>query len=457
MRVPLGAGFAGRIAVERMAIFIADVDHADIMNPILREKGIRSLMGVPLIVEGDLIGVLHIGSLQPRTFDIRDLAVLELAAARAAPAIERGRLLHQLEREHRHTVTLQRSLLPRRLPSAPGLSVAARYVPARDEVGGDWYDTITLGDGQVGVAIGDVVGHGIGAAALMGQLRTALRAYALTRDSPSKVLTLVDRFVDALDEDVMATAAYALVDLDSGWVRYASAGHLPPVLIAGGEPPRALDLAPAPPLGAFGHRLCPEYDFTLNPGDILLLYTDGLIERPGISLIASIGALAEALAGVRSTEEACLTAMDRMLPELGPRDDVAVLAVSVEPAPQILVVELPARPASLVSARRQLRRWLRAQDIDEVTESEFMIAAGEACSNAVEHAYSPGRGTFSVRGTRTDDVIELSIQDHGQWRPPRGEHRGRGLSIMRAAMDSVEITAGAEGSAIVLRRSVQPS
>jgi GAF domain-containing protein len=102
LRIPLGRGFAGRIAKERVAIFIADVDHADIHNPILREKRICSLLGVPLIVEGDLIGVLHVGSLVPRIFDLRDLAVLELAAARAAPAIERARLLAELEREHRN-------------------------------------------------------------------------------------------------------------------------------------------------------------------------------------------------------------------------------------------------------------------------------------------------------------------------------------------------------------------
>ena len=136
VRIPIGRGFAGRIAEERVAIFIADVDHADILNPILREKGIRSLLGVPLIVEGELIGVLHVGSLRPRIFDQRDLAVLELAAARAAPAIERAKLQTSLQREHRIAMMLQNALLPRRLTDFPGVSIAARYLPARDEVGG---------------------------------------------------------------------------------------------------------------------------------------------------------------------------------------------------------------------------------------------------------------------------------------------------------------------------------
>ena len=142
VRIPIGEGFAGRIAGDRVAIFIADVDQADILNPLLRQKGIRSLLGVPLIVEGDLIGVLHVGSLHPRTFAPRDLALLQVAAARAAPAIERTRLFSALAHEHSVAVVLQRSLLPRRLVDVVGVSVAARYIAAHNEVGGDWYDVI---------------------------------------------------------------------------------------------------------------------------------------------------------------------------------------------------------------------------------------------------------------------------------------------------------------------------
>src|SRR5437588_1465777 len=140
VRIPVGRGFAGRIAAERVAIYIADVDHADILNPILREKGIQSLLGTPLVVEGDLIGVLHVGSLKPREFGQRDLAILQVAAARAAPGIERARLYSALEHEHRVAVILQRSLLPKRLVQVAGVEAAARYFPATDEVGGDWYD-----------------------------------------------------------------------------------------------------------------------------------------------------------------------------------------------------------------------------------------------------------------------------------------------------------------------------
>jgi len=135
VRIPIGRGFAGRIAQERVAIFIEDVDHADIMNPILRQKRIRSLLGVPLIVDGDLIGVLHVGSLKRRIFGPRDLAVLQVAAARAGPGIERARLYSALEHEHRVAMVLQRSLLPKQLIDAAGISAAARYMPASYDVG----------------------------------------------------------------------------------------------------------------------------------------------------------------------------------------------------------------------------------------------------------------------------------------------------------------------------------
>jgi putative methionine-R-sulfoxide reductase with GAF domain len=228
VRIPIGRGFAGRIAAERVAIFIRDVDHADIMNPILREKGIRSLLGLPLIVEGNLIGVLHVGSLKPRMFGTRDLAALQVAAARAAPGIERARLYSALENEHRVATMLQRSLLPRRLINIAGVSAAARYRPASHEVGGDWYDVFELPRGRFGIAIGDVVGHGLRAAALMGQLRTALRSYALEDHPPGRTLQLVDRYMRAMSEPAMATAAYAILDPGTGAVCAGQRGAPPP-------------------------------------------------------------------------------------------------------------------------------------------------------------------------------------------------------------------------------------
>jgi serine phosphatase RsbU (regulator of sigma subunit)/anti-sigma regulatory factor (Ser/Thr protein kinase) len=460
VRIPIGQGFAGRIAEERVAIFIADVDHADILNPLLREKGIRSLLGVPLIVEGDLIGVLHVGSLIPRQFDVRDLAVLELAAARAAPSIERARLLGALEREHRNAVSLQRSMLPRRLGSVAGMTIAARYVPARDEVGGDWYDVIELSRSRVAVVIGDVVGHGLEAATLMSELRTALHAYALDNHGPARTLELVDRFAVSLDRDAMATAAFALVDGEAGVVRYASAGHLPPVFVSAKGVGRMVEVPLAPPLGAFGFKRCPEHELPFELGDILVLYTDGLVEQPGVPLRRSLAELVDAVAGARSPEEACLLSMDRLMHHRGPRDDVAVIAAQSEPIPAVLDLELPADPTMLVRLRQVVTRWLRAQELDREVEAEILIAVSEACANAVEHAYGPNRGRFKVWAQRVvseplGESIEVTVADAGRWRPPRGENRGRGLKIMEAAMDSLDVRTTDAGTEIVMRRQLR--
>jgi anti-sigma regulatory factor (Ser/Thr protein kinase)/putative methionine-R-sulfoxide reductase with GAF domain len=455
VRIPIGGGFAGRIAQERVGIFIADVDHADILNPILRQKRIRSLLGVPLIVEGDLIGVLHVGSLAPRVFDLRDLAVLDLAAARAAPAIERARLLDVVEREHRNAVMLQRSLLPPRFGAVHGVTVAARYLPARDEVGGDWYDMIQLPRGKVGVVIGDVAGHGLGAATLMGQLRTALRAYALDGHRPGQALRLVDYFALSLDEEVMASAALAVVDPDKGTVTLASAGHLPPILVSADGQARAVEIPVAPPLGAFGFKDCPEHELPLGPGEMMLLYTDGLIERRGVSLWTSIDTLVASITGVRGPEDACLMVMDRLVPQRGPADDVAVIAVQNDPVPAVLELEMAAYPKTLAPLRHALRRWLQAQGVEREVEIEITIAVSEACANTIEHAYGPSRGSFTVHGEHRDGCVEVNVRDHGRWQPPRDGHWGHGLKIIEAAMDEVDIHADNTGTAVTMRRKLK--
>jgi len=283
VRIPLGGGFAGRIAAERVPIFIGDVDHADVLNPILREKGVRSLLGAPLIVEGRVIGVMHVGTLQPRRFDDDDAALLQLAAGRAAPAIERARLFEALDQEHRNAVALQRSLLPEGLPEVAGLDVAARYLPSFDEVGGDWYDVIELPGGLVGLAIGDVAGHGVRAAALMGQLRTGLRAYALEGQPPGETLKRLDRLLRSIRGRGMATAAYALFSLETGSLRIASAGHPPPVLVSAAGEASLIEIAAAPPLGTLPYPTHQEVETSLGPGETILMYTDGLIERRGES------------------------------------------------------------------------------------------------------------------------------------------------------------------------------
>ena len=455
VRLPLGQGFAGRIAAERVPIFIADVNHADVLNPILREKGIASLLGVPLIVEGELIGVLHVGSLTPRTFGQDDVAVLQMAAARAAPAIERARLFAELEHEHDVSMVLQRSLLPQRLADVVGVNVAARYLPAREEVGGDWYDVFELPRGRVGVVIGDVVGHGIAAAALMGRLRTALHSYAIEGHGPGRTLELVDRFVQSLNESAMATAAYAVFDTYTSTLQYSTAGHLPPLVISGSGV-RMLEVTPAPPLGAFPYGRCPEHELSLESGEMLLLYTDGLVERRGVALSAGIDVLATAVSAAQTPEDACTLAVAKLVPPEGLRDDVAIVALQNAAVPSELNLTLPAEPKTLAHARRILRRWLNERGADEGDVAEITIAVSEACANAIEHAYAPSPATFELHARARDGEITFTIRDGGRWRPPRGQNRGRGLSIIVAAMDDVQIDRTAEGTEVVMRRRIAP-
>lgn len=454
VRIPVGRGFAGRIAAERVAIFIADVDHADIMNPILRQKGIRSLLGLPLIVEGELIGVLHVGSLKPRTFGPRDLALLQVAAARAAPGIERARLYAALEHEHSVAMILQRSLLPQQMVDLAGVSVAARYMPATYEVGGDWYDFFPLPGGRFGIAIGDVVGHGLKAAALMGQLRTALHSYALEDHSPARTLQLVDRYIRSMSQDAMATAAYVVLDTDTGLLRVASAGH-PPALILGAEGGRLLELPPSPPLGAFPYSSWAEHESWLSGEEILLLYTDGLVERPGTPLMGSIDRLLTVTAAALSADEACRLAVEHMIPFARLRDDIAIVAMQYGTVPEELSLRLPTEPTVLADVRRVLRRWLRLQAVPEQTGREVVLAISEICANAIEHAYPPAPADFELTARRAGDQLEFVVRDKGVWREPRGENRGRGLNVARAAMSEVEINSSDVGTEVILRRRVE--
>jgi anti-sigma regulatory factor (Ser/Thr protein kinase) len=213
----------------------------------------------------------------------------------------------------------------------------------------------------------------------------------------------------------------------------------------------------APPLGAFGFKRCPEHELQLAPCETLLLYTDGLVERPRIPLRQSLAELIDSVAGARSPEDACLLSMDRLVPHRGPRDDVAVIAVQSDPIPVVFDLDLPADPAMLVRLRHVLTRWLRTQKLERELQAEILIAVSEACANAVEHAYGPSCGRFKVKAERVDEAIEVTVLDEGRWRAPRGDNRGRGLKIMEAAMDSLDVRTEDGGTKIVMRRELRPT
>ncbi len=255
--IAFGDRFAGRVASLREPLLAQDPDPADVQDLAMGELDIDSLIGVPLLAEGTVTGVLVTGVARPRRFTAEDLNLLRLAADRVALAIMHAQVY---EREHRIAETLQRSLLPERLPQVPGLAAAARYLPAATEaeVGGDWYDVIPIPGGGVGLVMGDVAGKGLAAASMVGRLRSALRAYALEGHDPARVVEQLNRLVwTEAEESQMATLLYLIVDPANDQVRWVNAGHPPPLLVQDGSgEPVALPRGRA--LGAAGGAAVPE-------------------------------------------------------------------------------------------------------------------------------------------------------------------------------------------------------
>ena len=452
VRIPVGRGFAGRVAATRQPVRILNVAEADIYNPILREKGLASLLGVPLIVEGKVVGVLHVGTLTQRAFDDEDVELLQRAGDRAALAI----FSRLTERERGLADALQRSLMPR-LPELPGVSLAGRYLPAAaDRLGGDWYDAFPLPDGRLGMAIGDVVGRGFHAAAIMGQLRSGLRAYAVDGVAPGEVLERLSRLLRQIEPGRTATVVYMIVDPHGGGVAVATAGHPPPLVQAPGEEPRLLDLPGSVPLGATRHVRYDSHDMEVEPGSVLLLYTDGLIERRDESLDDSLGRLmATVRDGDDDLEHLGDALVDVLLPEGPGNDDAALLMARAMALDDVLVARFPAEVESIPGLRRLLARWLdevgaTRRDIDDLT-----LAAAEAAANAIEHAYGLAPGVVELQASTTEEaVVTVEISDFGNWRPARGTHRGRGLLLMEGLTDGVEVVRTAEGTKVELVRRI---
>jgi anti-sigma regulatory factor (Ser/Thr protein kinase) len=358
------------------------------------------------------------------------------------------------EIEHTIAETLQRSLLPERLPQIEGLGLVPRYLPAGHgaAIGGDWYDALERMDGRVALIVGDVVGHGLRAAATMGQLRNAFRAYGLIETSPAEVMARVNRLVMSGD-DAMATVLYLVLDRETGEVTFSAAGHPPPLLLAP-DGARFLEGGRSMPIGAADPAVFREASGVVPPGSTLLLYTDGLVERRGVPLEDSLDALAEAAGEAEEDlEKLCDRVLGTVLPEREPTDDVALLAVRPSSASaEALQLSLPAEPESLALLRRRLERFLHAAGADELESYEIMLTVCEAAGNAIEHAYGPGDASFDVEAALVADELVASVRDRGHWRDRRGEHRGRGIKIIMGLMDDVNIERQNGGTLVTMRR-----
>ncbi|WP_225848930.1 SpoIIE family protein phosphatase [Streptomyces sp. HPF1205] len=390
-----------------------------------------------------------------RPFTEQDLTLLSLLAGHLAQGLSRA---HQIDQQRETALALQRAILgPADLPEG----FAVRYEPAARplEVGGDWYDTVALPDGRIGIVVGDCVGRGLRAATVMGQLRSACRALLLQDPSPDRVLVALDRFAAGVPGAVCTTVFCGVLDPGSGHLLYSSAGHPPGVLVAPDGTAALLDQGRSTPLAVRDGDSRPCAEHTVPPLATLLLYTDGLVERRRRPLSEGIGqAVAAVLEGRDApVEELATGLMERMSPPGGYDDDVALLLYR-HPAP--LRVAFPAEAHRLAPVRKALRTWLNQCALPPQTVQNVLVAAGEACANSVEHGHRDTPGdTIRLRAELLADGLSLTVADTGRWKPPlpgASPHRGRGIALMRALMDSVTVTPGPDGTTVAMRTRITP-
>ncbi|GII76995.1 histidine kinase [Sphaerisporangium rufum] len=405
--------------------------------------------GITLEHPDGLLGVwIDLG--QNRPFTAEDQTLLALLAGHLGQGLHRA---HQIDRQRETAVALQRAILgPVDLPDG----FAARYEPASRplEVGGDWYDIVPLPGDRIGIVVGDCVGRGLPAAAAMGQLRSACRALLLQEAGPAQVLTALDRFAALVPGARYTTVFCGVLDTATGRLAYASAGHPPGIVAEADGGLRLLTEGRSTPLAVQPGRPRPESSYDMPARATLLLYTDGLVERRRRSLMAGIGEAGAAVQHGRGTplEDLAGELMSRLAPPGGYDDDVALLLYR-QPPP--LEVAFPAESGQLAGVRSALRDWLARCGATPWTIQNVLVAAGEACANAIEHGHRDDRGgPVRLRAVVTGGGLRLTVTDTGRWKTPRPEanpHRGRGVMLMRALAGEVTIEPGAAGTIVDMR------
>jgi PAS domain S-box-containing protein len=390
--------------------------------------------------------VVWIELAEQRPFTTEDQTLLTVLAGRLGQGLQR---VHQIDQQRETALALQHAILgPAVLPNG----FAVRYQPASHplQVGGDWYDLVDLDDGRIAMIVGDCVGHGLAAATVMGQLRSACRALLLENPSPRVALAGLDRFAARLPGAECTTAFCAVLDPDTGELTYASAGHPPPVLVYADGNARMLQDGRDIPLGLRTDRLRPEASLTMPARATLLLYTDGLVERrrqpldKGIALVTD---LVQDGSG-SALEDLASEIMGRLAPDGGYQDDVALLLYR-QPGP--LQLDFPAHSSELAGTRTALRNWLGRAGLDPDQTQNVLIAAGEAVANAIEHGHRDRPGFVSLRASALVDLLHLTVVDTGIWKIPQPGMditRGRGVTLMRALMHDVTIHSQAAGTTV---------
>ena len=407
--------------------------------------------------DGSIRGVIGAG------FDVT-------AAVRARLAAEEQAATLRERYEHTRDVTtaLQRELLPAGVPVLPGLQVAASYLLAEADTaaGGDWFDAVTRPDGTVALIVGDVVGHGVTASGVMGQLRAVLQDRLDAGAEPAEALAAADRFARRIPAAHATTVCLVLLDPADGTLSYCTAGHPPPLVVGAGGETRFLPGTGGTPLGTSGSF--PVRADRLAPGDLILLYSDGILERPGRSLTGSSSELAHVAAdsaagralhdpGATGAERACTQTVELLVRATGHTDDITLLAAQRVDPPGRLDLALPAEPRSLRRWRAEIGGWLASLGASEDDVFRLQHAFGELLTNAIEHAFDadarPEDAAVRMHAELDPEgTVEATISDRGRWREPvRRSQRGRGLALTTQLVESVRVAPAAEGTEATVR------
>jgi len=424
---------------------LGSVRDGDLLTPNTTKPGTAAIA----LQHPDGVLVVWIDLAKKRPFTLEDQTLLTVLAGRLGQGLQR---VHQVDQQRETALALQHAILgPADLPH--GFAVRYQAAARPLQVGGDWYDVVDLEDGRIALIVGDCVGHGLAAATVMGQVRSACRALLFENPSPAPALEWLDRFAARLPGAQCATAVCAVLNPDTGELVYSSAGHPPAILVHADGTTRMLDDGHTIALGIRPHRSRPEASVTLPARSTLLLYTDGLVERRRIPLDDGIArAAAFVQDGLTSPlDDLANQIMSGLAPSGGYQDDVALLLYR-HPAP--LELEFPAHIGEVSTTRAALRTWLKRVGVSPGQTMKVLIAAGEAVANAIEHGHrqSP-EGTVRLDATALVDEVRLTITDTGSWKPPQpaaNPHRGRGVTLMRGLMHDVTIKPDNAGTTVHL-------
>ncbi len=441
------AGWAELSARQRE--LIESVRDADLLTTVTGDAGTA---GIALQHPRGVL-VIWVELSEQRPFTAKDHTLLTVLAGRLGQGLQR---VYQLDEQRETAVALQHAMLgPVNMPAG----FAVRYHPASRplEVGGDWYDVVDLDDGRFAIIVGDCVGHGLGAATVMGQLRSACRALFLEQSAPSAVLAGMDRFAARLVGARCTTAFCAVLTLDTGELVYSSAGHPPPIMVQADGTITMLEGGRGLPLALRQGRLRPEVRMTMPARSTLLLYTDGLIERRGTSMDDGIARAADLVRDSRSCalDDVADDLMSGLEPGGGYPDDVAVLLYR-QPAP--LAKDFAADASQLAPSRDALRSWLSQAGVEAGQIQDVLIATGEAVANAIEHGHRDRpEGIVSLRATAVGDRLQVTVTDTGRWKMPPAVadvSRGRGMILMRGLMEDLAIHTDDVGTTVRLHTRI---